>query len=399
MSITKRVVPSSGITHEEAVARAHALAPAIRERAAAAEAQRRQPEETIQQIVEAGLVRLLIPARWGGHELSFDAFVDSVLEIAKADGSAGWCYSFLVAQAWLLAHFPEEAQRVVWACNPVALFASSLAPVGRFTRVEGGYRLSGNWAWCTGVDYCDWNLLAGLSLPTGTGEPPEPRIFLLPHSDHEILDTWFAVGQKATGSKNVLVNDVFVPYHRTIRFTDLREGQVPGSALNPGPLYQLPLVAALPIGPAAPLLGATMGAYETWRTASRTKSTRVSGEPVASFTHQQIRLAEVAAEIDSARLLLQRALDMIRSGGPISLEQRIRTLRDYAYIAQLCVHATERLFLASGASAHYESNPMQRYWRDVHTMAAHVAFNLDAAGEQFGRVELGLSFHPHGLLF
>ncbi len=142
-----------------------------------------------------------------------------------------------------------------------------------------------------------------------------------------------------------------------------------------------------------------MGAYETWRTISRTKSTMVSGEQVASFTHQQIRLAEVAAEIDSARLLLQRALDMIRSGGPISLEQRIRTHRDYAYIAHLCVRATERLFLASGASAHYDSNPMQRYWRDVHSMATHVAFNLDTAGENFGRLELGLEFNPHGLFF
>jgi 3-hydroxy-9,10-secoandrosta-1,3,5(10)-triene-9,17-dione monooxygenase len=357
------------------------------------------PQETIQEIVNAGLVRLLVPRRWGGHELSFDAFVDSVIEIAKADGSAGWCYSFLLAQAWLLAHFPEEAQRDVWASNPDALFAASLAPVGRFTSVEGGYRLSGNWAWCSGVDHCEWDLLGGLSMPTGPGEHPEPRIFLLPCRDHEILDTWFAVGQKATGSKNVVVNDVFVPEHRTIRLTDLREGHTPGSAVNPGPLYQLPLMAALPLGPTAPLLGATMGAYETWRTVNRTKSTRFGNTQVATFTHQQIRLAEVVADIDSARLLLQRALDMIRSGGPISLEQRIRTHRDYAYIAHLCVRATERLFMASGASALYESNPMQRYWPDVHSMAAHVAFNLDAAGENFGRLELGLEFNPRGLLF
>src|SRR5947207_5895326 len=102
MVIDKHTTPLSGMTHEEAVARARALAPAIRERAPAAEAQRRQPKETIQEIIDAGLVRLLMPRRWGGYELPFDALVDSAIEIARADASAGWCYSFLVAHAWLL---------------------------------------------------------------------------------------------------------------------------------------------------------------------------------------------------------------------------------------------------------------------------------------------------------
>jgi 3-hydroxy-9,10-secoandrosta-1,3,5(10)-triene-9,17-dione monooxygenase len=109
MAIHERTTPVSDMTYEEAVARARALAPAIRERAASAEAQRRQPEETIQAIVDAGLVRLLMPRRWGGYELPLDALVDSVIEIARVDASAGCCYAFLVAHPWVLAHFPDEA--------------------------------------------------------------------------------------------------------------------------------------------------------------------------------------------------------------------------------------------------------------------------------------------------
>ncbi len=399
MIISERVMPSRGMTDEEAVLRARALAPAIRERAATAEVQRRQPDETIEDIINAGLVRLLTPVRWGGHELSFDGFVDSVIEIAKADGSAGWCYSFLIIHSWVMATFPEQAQREVWGNNPDALLATSLIPAGRTVRVEAGYLLSGNWPWSSGVDYCEWNMLAGLIMPNASGEHPEPRIFLLPRSDYEILDTWFVAGQKSTGSKNVVVKDAFVPEHRTIRLTDIREGRPPGSAVNPSPLYQLPLISAFPSALASPILGATIGAYETWRNASHNKCTMYSREQVATLTHQQIRLAEVAAGIDSAHLLLKRTLDVLRRGSAVSLEERVRNRRDYAYVAHLCVQATQRLFLASGGGANYESNLMQRYWRDVHAMSAHAGLNLDAAGENFGRLELGLPLNPHEVLF
>jgi 3-hydroxy-9,10-secoandrosta-1,3,5(10)-triene-9,17-dione monooxygenase len=391
MVIEKRSMPMSGMTHKEAVARARALAPVIRERAARAEEQRRQPEETIQAIVDAGLVRLLMPRRWGGYELSYDALADSAIEIARADASAGWCYSFLVAHASMLAHFPDEAQSDVWVSNPDALIATSLAPVGHFTPVEGGYRLTGNWPWSSGVDHCEWCMLA--ALPASMDGPP--CIFLLPRSDYDILDTWFVAGLAASGSKNVEVKEQFVPKHRTVLLPDLARGQSPGSTVNTGPLYNLPLLSVFPVFLAAPLLGATLGAYETWRDSSRSRYTRMSHELVASFTHQQIRLAEIAADIAAARALLREVLDMVRAGGPISSDCYNRTRLYYAAIARLCIQAIERLYNNSGGSANYDTNPLQRYWRDVHAMAAHVGVNFDTAGEAFGRAELGLPANPH----
>ena len=111
MIVDEATLAPSGLTYEEAIARARALAPAIERRAPAAEAQRRQPMETIQEFAGAGLVRMLVPRRWGGHELSLDALIHSAGEIAKADASAGWCYAFLVIHGCFLAHFPEQAQR------------------------------------------------------------------------------------------------------------------------------------------------------------------------------------------------------------------------------------------------------------------------------------------------
>lgn len=383
------------MTHEEAVLHARTLTSAIRERAAEAERMRRQPDETIREFVDTGITRLLIPASWGGYELSFDTFVDSILEIAKADGSAGWCYSLFIIHPWFLALFPYEAQHDVWSSNLDALLATSFIPAGRTTHVEGGYRLTGNWPWSSGIDCCSWAMIMGLVIPDADGGKPEQRLFLVPQSDYEIVDTWFVAGQKGTGSKNVVVKDVFVPEYHTVLFSDLVAGKAPGTHIHSGPLYRYPLTAIFPASLATPILGTTIGAYETWCKEMHSKIMTYTRQKVAEFPHVQIRVAEIAAEIDSAHLLLRRILDTVCTGDPLSTKILARNQRDYAYIARLCVRAIEQIFLASGGGANYESHPLQRYWRDVHAMVGHTVLNFDRAGEIFGRAELGLPDKPH----
>ncbi|WP_437508943.1 acyl-CoA dehydrogenase family protein [Sorangium sp. So ce1099] len=384
------------MTHAEAVERARAMADDVRARAGEAEALRRMPEATIQGFVDAGLVRLLTPRAFGGHELAFDAFADATIEIARADGSSGWCFSFLNVHSWLLATFPVGAQEDVWRKNPDARLANVNVPAGQAARVDGGYRLSGDWPWASGIQHCDWAMLAGL-VPAeagAAGGPPEVRLFLIPREDWEVRDTWRVTGQRGTGSHNVVVKDRLVPHHRTATMAELSGGQSPGGAFHENPIYRLPFIAALAPSLIATIVGASQGAYQRWRAATRDRCTMYSREQVASLSHQQIRLAEISAEIDAAELMLRRSLDTLRAGGPLSMEQRVRIRRDYAYSAVLCVRAVERIYNASGGGANYESNPIQRDWRDVHAMAAHAGINFDAAAENFGRMELGLPLNP-----
>ncbi|WP_437806493.1 acyl-CoA dehydrogenase family protein [Sorangium sp. So ce1078] len=384
------------LTHAEAVERARAMAGDVRARAAEAEALRRMPEATIRGFIDAGLVRLLTPRAFGGHELSLEAFADVTMEIARADGSSGWCFSFLNIHSWLLATFPVEAQRDVWLENPDAALANVNVPAGKVVREEGGYRLSGDWPWASGIHHCDWAMLAGVVPPEpgAEGGPPDVRLFLVPRADWDIRDTWHVSGQRGTGSHNVVVKDRLVPQHRTARMAELSGGQSPGAAFHENPLYRLPVITALASSLVASILGTSQGAYRRWCAATRDRCTMYSREQVASLSHQQIRLAEIAVEIDAAELVFRRALDTVRSGGPLSTEQRVRTRRDYAYSAVLCLRAVERIFNASGGGAHYESSPIQRDWRDVHTMAAHAGINFDAAAENFGRMALGLPLNP-----
>ncbi len=392
---------SNEMTHAEAVARARALAETVRARAPEIEAQRRVPEDLIRDFMKAGLVRLLTPRVFGGHEMSLDTYADATIEIAKADASVGWCFSFLIVQSWVLATFPEAAQRDVWGATPDVALAISAVPAGQATRVEGGLRISGDWPWASGIDHCDWAMLAGIVADetASQGAPPDLRLFLIPKADYEIADTWFVSGLRGTGSKNVRVKDKIVPEHRTLSFQHLRDGQSPGGAFHKSPMYRLPMLMPMAAALLVPVLGAARGAYEHWRAVTRDRYTMYSRESVATLSHQQIRMAEVSAEIDAAELFLRRALDDIRPGGPVPIATRARIRRDYAFAGSLCLRAVERLYNASGGAANFESSPLQRYWRDIHAMVVHSGLNLDAAAENFGRMELGLPLNPKDPLF
>ncbi|HTK10031.1 MAG TPA: acyl-CoA dehydrogenase family protein [Ktedonobacteraceae bacterium] len=387
---TDSSIPGS-LTYEEALSRAKSIAVAVRERASDAEQLRRQPDENIAAFVQAGLLRLLLPSLWGGYELSFDTAVDTILEIARGDASAGWCYAILVFQPWLLAYFPEQAQREVWGEQADATLAAAVFPAGRFQRTQGGFQLSGNWAWMSGIDHSQW--IITMAMPAEMDGPPQ--LFLIPNTSYKILDTWFVTGLKASGSKNALVENIFVPEHRAMPFPALFTGKAPGAFVNKGPNYQLPMLAAFPIGLVAPILGATRGAFEIWCEANRNKLTGITRERVSTMTHQQILLAELASEIDMAELTLRHCLTVVKQGSPIPLDALIRLRRDYAAIAKSCVHVIEQIYLHSGGSANYESHPIQRYWRDIHAMASHAALNFDTIGESYGRFQLGLTSNPN----
>ncbi|MBV9229037.1 MAG: hypothetical protein JOZ18_06960 [Chloroflexi bacterium] len=117
----------------------------------------------------------------------------------------------------------------------------------------------------------------------------------------------------------------------------------------------------------------------------------------STYTHLQIRIAETSTEIASAQLLMRQILDVGRSEGPITMDQRMQNHRNFASIAQLCLRAIERIYTSSGGNANYESHPLQRYWRDIHAMSAHAAIGFDTAGETFGLHELGLPRNPRDI--
>ena len=379
----------------ELLARAEALVPVLHERAARTEELRRMPDETIAELHQSGLFRILQPKRVGGSELPFRSIVELVSVIGRGDGSTAWVLANLAAHHWLLAMWPKEAQDEVWGQSPDNLIGSALIfPRGRARKAPGGYRLSGRWPFSSGVDPASWNLIGAIMQDEEEGTT-EPRIFLLPAKDYTIIDTWQVIGLSGTGSKDVVVEDVFVPEYRSVAVKAITGGPNPGSKVNPAVLYRLPAVSLFAFCIAGVSLGIAQGAIAYFMETMRTRTSYYTGRNLADFVTLQIHLADATAVTDAARAVMlsdcEEATRIVAEGGLPSLEQRARYRRDGAYAATLCTRAVDVLFQATGGGAIYARNPLQRAFRDVHAANAHYVLNWDINGALFGRVLLGLS--------
>ncbi len=390
--MNKNDPPVAGATRDAVLARVRALIPLIRDNAIAAEDARTLPRRTVDALLAAGICRILIPPRYGGYGLSLDTWFDAVCEVAKADASHGWCASLMIHHPHYVGHFPQAAQDAVWSDGVDFAIAASVQPAGQVTPVDGGYRISGEFAFASGINHSRW-LVVG-SIAAGTAGPTA-RFFLLRPNEYQVKDTWFTTAMRGTGSNTAVCNDVFVPEDHTLALDDLREGNTPGGKLHANPIYRAPWISYAPLSFAAPMLGAAQGAYELFRERTKSPKDGRAGRPLAELASVQVRLARAGADLDAAELLLRRAVDAACSPQKPSLELRARTMRDCSRAAELCVAVIDTLIGMSGTAGFGASHPIQRAWHDIHFAAMHVALNPEQNFGHFGRGELGLPRDPH----
>ena len=378
-----------------AVARAKALVPRLRERAARTEELRRLPPETERDLHDAGLFRIVQPKRVGGAELDYVALVDCAELLGQADASVAWNFGNLASHHWMLGMFDKKAQDVVWGKSPDALIASSfIFSAGRAMKVDGGYRLRGSWPFSSGVSSCDWNMLASVVASDDEADGIEYRIFLLPNSDYRILDTWDAAGLRGTGSNDVEVRDAFVPEYMTVAVSELAGGRTPGSAVNPNALYTLPVFSLFPYVVSGVALGNAQACLDDYVDVARSRASTSNRARLGDLQSTQIKIADASAKVDAARLVMRSAcIDAMaeaRRRAVPDMVTKTRYRRDGAFSVNLCTEAVSMLFAASGARGLLTTGVLQRQFRDAHAINAHIAFNFDAAGTDYGRVALGL---------
>lgn len=379
------------------VAQARGLFEFMRERAPQAEQERHLLPDMVAAFTDAGLVRPLVPRRWGGAGLGLTDALDITIELARSYGSIGWVGSFWSDHPHWIGFYPEAAQAEVWAHGPDARVATSFVPVGKVTPADGGFLLSGQWAWASGVGFSAWVMLGGL-VPRDGG-PPENRLFLVPTREVTILDTWFNAGLRGTGSDNVVAEAVFVPEHRTLAMESVREGRSPGSSVNTDPHFRAPLMTHAGYAMVGPAIGIARGMLDDWSANARAKAHSYTKEQVAATVPMQMQVAESAALLDTAELLVRRCLERVQSEAELTLEDRVRHRRDISFAARLLTRAVDELMQTAGASAMRDESPIQRGWRDVRTIALHVMLNFNAAAENYGRHALGLPLNPRDPFF
>lgn len=346
--------------------------------AADAEADRRLHPDVVQAVLEAGFARHFVPARWGGNAATFTEVTSAVAAIGESCASTAWYASLTASLGRMAAYLPLEGQQEIWQDGPDPLIVGALMPLGKAEPVDGGWRVSGKWPFVSVIEFSAWALVCGMAV---TAQRPAARFFAVPRDSYGILDTWFNVGMRATGSNTLVLDGVFVPATRSFARDEVAEGRAADSSAL---CHRVPLKAANGLAFATPVLGAASGALQLWTSwiAEKTRTAPNYGITGGSGPSYDLTLARCAGEIDAARLLLQRVAGLADEGAVTPL-QTAQNSRDCALAVELLVNAVDRLFRTAGTRAQADGNALQRFWRDVNAAASHVVLQFEPAANTY----------------
>jgi 3-hydroxy-9,10-secoandrosta-1,3,5(10)-triene-9,17-dione monooxygenase len=385
---TKDIVPEPATL----VARARAMIPALKARAAQGEADRKLPDETIRDFQEAGFFDILKPKRWGGFEMEPQVFYEVQMAIAEGCMSSAWVLGVVGVHPLQLGLFPLKAQEDVWSKDPSTLVSSSYQPVGKVEKAEGGFYISGQWAFSSGCQHCDW-VFVGALVFGAEGTPPEYRTFLVPRSDYQIVDTWNTFGLKATGSHDVKIERAFVPEHRTHKAMDGFLCRNPGQEVNDGDIFKLPWAAVFTRAVSTASIGALQDVLNSFLEIAKTRVSTNTGVATKADPFALSAAANATAEIASMKNTLFKVFDdmmaVVRAGNDVAKEDRVFYKYQASRVSRRCADIADELLLLAGARGIFNDNPMVRPWLDLKAGRAHIANNQNLAGLTLGGSFLG----------
>jgi alkylation response protein AidB-like acyl-CoA dehydrogenase len=371
--------------------RAEALVPVLADRAPHCEELRRCPPDTVDELEQAGLLRICRPARYGGYEYAWDVLSEVNRILARGCGSQAWVANVLNDHTQLVGAFPLEAQEEVWGRKPATRIAASVAPSGRARRAPGGAKISGKFGFASGIDYAEW-LICGAFLEE-EGKPPAWWDFLVPKTAVKVVDDWHVAGLAGTGSKSFVAEDVLVPPHRFQDHIHSDDGTGPGTAINRASVFRTPRASVAALGFAALAVGIAEAFLAAYLAHTRARNSR--GLAVAEFGSTQMGLAKATGQIEGAAAHLTAALrcwvDRMESGGELDAHEKLKARFEAAFIARQCLDAVEALFAASGGHAIFSDNPLQRQLRDLIAVCTHRGLYLDESGLNYGKSALSLN--------
>lgn len=363
----------------------------------ATEAARSASPESIAALKAAGLSRLLTPLVNGGQGATLRAQLHACAETARACPASSWVMMVCGAHNWIAGSFSAQCRAEMFDADPDLFIAGTLASQGQFKKAEGGWLLNGRWQFCSGVDHSPWLLIGAMRAKDSNGGPASLHV-MLPRDAVEVDDTWHTLGMRGSGSKDVVLKDVFVPEHRAEATGKLFSGRSPHAHdhENSG-LYMVPVLCSLSTQLAGAVLGMAREMLSLFIEKTRVRPDIYSGEGGGAKARNgtmQRRVAEASGEIVAAELLLGRNCDLFdeitEAKEPVDNEAMALMRWQSSYSVELCRRAVERLYAGAGAHAAYNDSPMQQYYRDVMMASHHAAIDMDGAAELQGMSILGV---------
>lgn len=365
---------------ETTLDRVRALAPAIAKRAEEIEQARRMPLDIVDDLVAAGCFRMFVPREYGGDEVTLSEGLRVIEELSRADAATGWTVMIGSTTPPIFGFLPKPTFAEMYAHGPDVIGGGTLAPKGTAVAVDGGYQVTGQWPFASGCEHSRWIVVQCVLLADGAPRlmangMPEMRVMLFPTTDVEIVDTWHVAGLKGTGSHDIRLDGAFCSEERSFGLF----GTTPSID---GGIFRVPIIAQLGLFVSAVAVGIARGAIEDIAAlAAGGKTPAFSPRRIAANPVFQDRLGEADATLRAARALLYSvsddAWDKAVAGDEFPLLYRARMRSTAPQVATMCTAAVDTAYGLAGGSAPYETSPLQRRLRDMHTVTQHAGVGRD----------------------
>lgn len=381
----------SHIDDHEIITRAAEIATRLTARGAAAEQAGRLPQETIDEIVAAGIMRLGVPVRYGGFELPYPVVPQVSRMLGRGCLATSWTIGILVGHNFQMGFWPQLAQDEFWAKGPNSFAPGFIVPGGTAREVDGGYRLTGYWRMGSGYPHADWILLGAFE--ETAGQKSRLLRFALPVADTTSQNNWNVSGLAATGTWDCQLTDVFVPEHRQFAAATLLEATAPGAAVNTGPLWRIPLISYYYPNLCAMMLGAAEGVAALVTEKMKSRVLSYGGARAAEIGTTQARIGAAHAKLNAAAALLTSETERIwrtaLAGEPFTPQARAAVRANCTWIAKLSREVASELVELSGTGSFHLDNPLQRFHREINVLASHAFYDVDRMNSVYGQVLLG----------
>lgn len=351
------------------LANARAAVETLKEEAAQGEGERRLTPRAVETLRSTGVFRMAMPRSWGGPELDIRTQIEVVEQLARGDGSAGWCGMIGSDGGYYTAALEDHVARALYPSID-AITAGWVFPGGRLQKVDGGYRLSGKWQFGSGCSHADVILggaivFNGGKAVIGVDGLPEVRIAMLPADQFEVLDTWYTTGLAGSGSHDYKIQNAFVPEAQTFQL---------GERKRDGPLYMWPGLVYAKV-PGVPL-GIARAALDVGEQLLTDKFLTLEMRPARDDARIRTSVARAEAMVGSARSYLFDVVDdfwvTLEARSEPSRRQRAALGGCYHHTLIACRQAVELVAESIGSAAIYRSCPVERHLRDLVTLGQHI---------------------------
>lgn len=373
---------NSTATHDTLVQAARDVGELVEAHADAAEQQRRLPRRVVDALVDSQLLRLCVPAVYGGPEADPRTMIEVIEAVSSADGAAGWCTMIASTTSSLSMYLEPGWARRIYG-DPLTVTGGVFAPNGTGIEVDGGWRVSGRWMWGSGTQHCQY-ISGGANVTTAAGES-QMHLMYFDAADVTIHDTWHTTGLRGTGSNDFSVHEAFVPAGRSLRpLTDAPTVQ--------SPLAAFPNFTLLAVGVAAVTLGIARHAIDEFVELAVDKRPQFSERTLAQSGAVQADFARAEAGLGAARAFLldevDRAWSAVLGGGRVDVPTRTRIRLAAAHAATASATTVDTMFTLAGGTAVFNASPLQRCLRDVHVATQHIMV-APRLYETVGKLHLG----------